>query len=315
MQPRWKAALGGAAVATSVVLATLAVPALAQGPGQGPGGGPGPRAPFGELQPVSDLLGLTPEALRAELRAGNSLADVATAHGVDQATLTRTIQQAARTRLDTAVADGRLPAERADAMYQRLTQNIGQWITATPPSGGPAARGPRGASGPDGQGGPRFGRGPDGQGNQGGPRQGRGFGGWGFGRWLGGPDANGRTALASALNMAPDELRAERRSGKSLADIATARGVDQAVLIRTITDSARTRLDAAVADNRINQAQATALLGVVQAFAPDMINRSGPAAGARQGHGPGRGQRDGQGPGQRPGRGPGGTPPATPGAQ
>jgi hypothetical protein len=98
--------------------------------GRGPGAGMRARA-AAMMQPVADLLGMTPEEILRERPAGRSLADVAASRGVDQATLVQTIVTAAKTRLDQAVADGRLPQERADAMTQRAQEFAQRMVTRT----------------------------------------------------------------------------------------------------------------------------------------------------------------------------------------
>ena len=101
----------------------------------------------------------------------------------------------------------------------------------------------------------------------------------------------GLQTLADRLGMTPDQIRAERQAGRSLADIAAARGVDQAALVQTITNAARTRLNQRVADGQLTQQQADALVQVVQAFAPQMLTRADqPGSGPR---GPGRRPREG----------------------
>jgi hypothetical protein len=98
--------------------------------GQGPGAGMRARA-AAMMQPVADLLGMTPAEVMQERRAGKSLAEIAATRGVDQATLVQTITGAARTRLDQAVADGRLPQERADAITQRAQEFAERMVTRT----------------------------------------------------------------------------------------------------------------------------------------------------------------------------------------
>jgi lambda repressor-like predicted transcriptional regulator len=106
------------------------------------------------LQPIADLLNMTPDQIVAERRAGKSLADVAAERGVDQATLLQAVTVTAKARLDEQVAAGNLTQERADALYQRIQQAAPGMITNSGPAFG--ARGPDGRRGPD-RGGPRRG--------------------------------------------------------------------------------------------------------------------------------------------------------------
>src|SRR5205823_5817273 len=106
------------------------------GPREGQGdagrqGGPGGGQRGAMVQAVADLLGMTPDQIRAERQGGKSLAAIAAERGVDQATLVQAITVNARARLDEQVAAGRLTAERADALYQRIQQGVPQMVTRT----------------------------------------------------------------------------------------------------------------------------------------------------------------------------------------
>jgi uncharacterized protein YidB (DUF937 family) len=235
---------------------------------------PGPR---GWVQAAATALGLTPSELVAQWRAGRSLAQIAAERGVDEATLRQALANQVQARLDEAVAAGRLSREEADARLAQAQQRIGQWITTSPPAAGtPRERGPRFRAPGASVGVPPF-------------------------VGLRGPGV--LDALAARLGVTGDELRAELRGGRSLADIAAARGIDRAGLLSAISAVARERLDAAVAAGRLNRQQADALLGVVEAFAPDWITRQPPAPRADERpprapagpHGP-RGPRGGAAP-------------------
>lgn len=65
-------------------------------------------------------LGMTPAELRAELRSGASLKDVAAAKGVPYATVTSAAMASVQQDLDAAVAAGTLTGARADRIMERL---------------------------------------------------------------------------------------------------------------------------------------------------------------------------------------------------
>ncbi len=65
--------------------------------------------------------------------------------------------------------------------------------------------------------------------------------------------------VAGLLGMEPREIMEARRQGRSLADLAAERGVDQARLLEAITGAARTHLDQAVTNGRLTRGQADAL--------------------------------------------------------
>jgi hypothetical protein len=71
---------------------------------------------------------------------------------------------------------------------------------------------------------------------------------------------DGLSAAADALDMTPAELGAEVRSGKSLKDIAVARGVPYATVSAAVIASVKADLDAAVAAGTIRQARADRIL-------------------------------------------------------
>ncbi|HSF25902.1 MAG TPA: hypothetical protein VLC50_00135 [Actinomycetes bacterium] len=94
----------------------------------GPHGPRGPRLRAGgvtvALGVAAKALGITPGELRTALRQGDTLAEVAKAHGVDVPTLVDALVKAATTRVDAAVADGRLTSARAEKIKAQLRERI-----------------------------------------------------------------------------------------------------------------------------------------------------------------------------------------------
>jgi hypothetical protein len=70
----------------------------------------------------------------------------------------------------------------------------------------------------------------------------------------------GMDAAAKALGMTVKELQDQLRAGKSLKDIADAKGVDFSKVQTAITDAVKPALDQAVANGQITSKQATDLL-------------------------------------------------------
>ena len=119
-----------------------------------------------------------------------------------------------------AVAEGKLTQEQANRMIQAIQNGRG------PGQPGMGQRpGPRGPQGP-------------GQGQRGPGMPGPG------------------QAVADLLGMTPQELRTEFQAGKSLAQIAEARGVSRDTLKAKILETQKARLDAAVAAGRMTAEQA-----------------------------------------------------------
>ncbi len=74
---------------------------------------------------------------------------------------------------------------------------------------------------------------------------------------------------AAALGMTPAELRAELRDDRTVADVAEERGVPLADVVDALMAAATERIDAAVADGSLTEAQATKLTDAL----PDRLER------------------------------------------
>ena len=98
----------------------------------------------GVLPAAAAYLGVTPVALRAELRSGKSLAQIATAKGKSVDGLKAALVAAIKTRVDAAKASGKLTAARADRLLQRAPQLVERLVNATPRARAIRARAARG---------------------------------------------------------------------------------------------------------------------------------------------------------------------------
>jgi polyhydroxyalkanoate synthesis regulator phasin len=83
---------------------------------------------------IAELFGLEPAELRDLLRDGQSLADVATAQGIDVQVVIDTFVNAAKEHLDAGVANGRLTQEEADAKLAELTERITEMVDTARPA-------------------------------------------------------------------------------------------------------------------------------------------------------------------------------------
>lgn len=112
----------------------LAGPGLRGGPGAhgvrklhgGPGG---PRLHHlglrGDLfADLAKALGTTEAKLKAKLRDGTSVAEIAKANGRSLADVRSAVRAAAKTRLDKAVEDGDLTRKQADAILERVEDHV-----------------------------------------------------------------------------------------------------------------------------------------------------------------------------------------------
>jgi hypothetical protein len=86
------------------------------------------------LGAASEYLGLTRERIRAELKAGKSLAQIAAARGKTADGLATAMLAPVKDRLAKAVAAKRLTRERADEILERLDERLGQRIHRTRPA-------------------------------------------------------------------------------------------------------------------------------------------------------------------------------------
>ena len=100
-------------------------------------------------------------------------------------------------------------------------------------------------------------------------------------------------AVATKLGMSQAQIQAERLAGKSLAQIAAAKGVNEETLKATILAAKKADLDAAVAAGTLTQTQAGAIYAHMQTQVPAMINRTTVGPNTNRGTGPLAGQRMG----------------------
>lgn len=105
---------------------------------------PGLAARGAGLTVAAEAIGVSKEDLRTALKSGRSIADVAEEKGVPTQTVIDAMVAKAGTRLETAVTNGRLTQERADAIAGNLPETIKRFVESTRPSGlrGKAGRGP-----------------------------------------------------------------------------------------------------------------------------------------------------------------------------
>jgi hypothetical protein len=103
-----------------------------------------------------------------------------------------------------------------------------------------------------------------------GPGSGEGRGPGGFGRGV------GSEAVAELLGLDAQELRQQVRDGATLAEIATAQGVEPQAVIDELVAELTERLDNAVENGRIDQAEADEKLAEAEAKITEMVNSGRP---------------------------------------
>ncbi len=113
-------------------------------------GGPGDHGKHGAGGPgmgmsdeaIATFLGIDHETLREELRGGQTLAQVAEAHGKSRDELRAYLIEQNTTKIDEAVANGRLTADQAATAKAKFADMVDTMIDSTMPQKG--AGGPRG---------------------------------------------------------------------------------------------------------------------------------------------------------------------------
>jgi hypothetical protein len=208
---------------------------------------------------VADYLGISKDTLMSELESGKSLADVATAHGKTKDGVKQAIRDASKSALDQAVKDGKLTQTVADSLLSQLDNRLETLVTTQ----GSFAFKLRGH------------------------HRGGGFG-FGFGIRAGGVDA--MDAAATYIGISEDELRTELRSGKTLAQVATAHGKTKDGLKEAIHDATKKSLDQSVKDGKVTQTVADQILSRLDSGLERLVTSTGPPGGPHfRGHGFGRG--------------------------
>lgn len=189
-------------------------------------------------QDVLDLLKLDAAAVKEQLAAGKTLAQIAEAQGVSRDAL----KQALTTAFDKRQAEEK----------QTFADNLDKSIDGQLPAGG-------------------------------GKGMGKGDGHFGGGIGFGKADYS---AAAKLLGITEADLQTELKAGKSLADVAKAKGVDAQKLIdaqkQVIVDSA----NSAVKAGTITQDQADKTIANAESIAEKIVNGTAPQFG-REGRGQG----------------------------
>ncbi len=223
----------------------------------------GGRGPAPEV--LAEILGVDVDTLRSDFEAGMSVADIAEAQGVETQAVVDGLVADLADHLAEHVADGSLTQDEADAKLADAATMIADRIDDVPPVGG----------------------------HEGGDHGGEGRG----------PRGGVSDEVLALLGIDAETLRAEFGAGKSLADVATANGVDvQAVIDQMVTEG-EAHIAEHVADGSLTQEEADARLADLEAQVTERVNSVPPTMGDGGHGGPAGGDR---GPGGRGHGGPGG---------
>jgi lambda repressor-like predicted transcriptional regulator len=188
------------------------------------------------LDAAADYLGMTQADVRAALRDGKSLADLAKDKGKSVDGLKQALRTAIRKDADEAVEDGVLTKKQADRLVEKLSDAVNELVEQ---SGRPGHE--------FGFPGPGFGLGPPGLLEKG---------------ILPGvlPGADLMETAADYLGMTQADVRAALRDGKSLADLAKDKGKSVDGLKQALRTAIRKDADEAVEDGVLTKKQADRLV-------------------------------------------------------
>ena len=112
---------------------------------------------------------------------------------------------------------------------------------------------------------------------------------------IGGPENSLISIAAEKLGLTNDELIAELRAGKTIADVAMEKNVAVDTIVDAVVAAHTERLNEQVANGQLTQEQADAMLVLMKANVTERINGQGPAQGQGFGFGGGRGDHAGMG--------------------
>jgi hypothetical protein len=78
----------------------------------------------GAAKVIAKTIGITPAALRTELKAGKTIAAIATEHGVQPQTVITALENAATAKINAAVSAGKLKPARATRLETRIDKLV-----------------------------------------------------------------------------------------------------------------------------------------------------------------------------------------------
>ncbi|TMV46844.1 hypothetical protein FE783_24710 [Paenibacillus mesophilus] len=209
-------------------------------PGGGKGG-PGERGGmhggFGISDELATLLGTTKDELHTAIKSGKTLAAIASEKGVTVQSVVALLVKAPSEQVDKLLADGKLTQEQATQRKTELTDNATKFINGELKGGFPGG----------GKGGP---------GERGGMHGGFGI----------------SDELATLLGTTKDELHTAIKSGKTLAAIASEKGVTVQSVVALLVKAPSEQVDKLLADGKLTQEQATQRKTVLTDNATKFIN-------------------------------------------
>ena len=177
--------------------------------------------------------------MRTDLQSGKTIADLAKTKGVDLTTLSTALLDAEKARLTQSVKDGTITQAEADQHLADAPAHIADMLNGVAPAG----------------------RGPGQDGHRGGPNGGK----------------QGFAVVAKDLGLDETALQTELQSGKTIADLAKAKGIALATIAGDMLTAQKADLAQAVTDGRLTQARADQMLADAPQRIDDFLNGKMPA--------------------------------------
>ena len=234
--------IGGLAIAAVAVIGASS--AFAHGPFGG-------KARAALVGTASEELGLSRSDLIDELRAGNSISQVAEDQGVEVNKIVSAIVGKVSSRFDKAVENGRITRKHAESRLGNISERVAKAMQRVPNLEEHRADG----------------------------------------KWRGHRGIHALLKVAAEeLGVTTAELVAELRDGKTIAEVADGQGVSVADIVDAMVAKVEDRLDTAVENGRLNQEESDERLAMFEEKVTERIDEPWPArpAHARDG---GRGGR------------------------
>ena len=216
--------------------------AYAEGPGAG-GDAPAvqdagrhrPRALKAAMRELVKASGLSQEVVAQGVKDGKTFREILTENGKDPSAVQAQALADVKTRLDKAVADGKMTQAQADKLLARADTGFTKLMDATP------------RHRDDGNGRGRL--------NQ--------------------IRKQGIQVAATTIGITPQELAKDLRDGQTVAQVATAHGVSPQAVIDAMVAKANARIDQAVANGKLTQAQGDKLKERASAVITKFVNEGG----------------------------------------
>jgi ribosomal protein S20 len=194
------------------------------------------------LELVARTIGISRAELVDGLRQGRSIAQIARSHDTDPQAVVDALVAAAARRIDTAVERGRLPAERAAALTERLPERARALVEREPRRGHRDARQrPRGLR----------------------------------------VAKRALHVAAETIGISRAELVDGLRQGRSIAQIARSHDTDPQAVVDALVAAATRRIDTAVERGRLPAERAAALTERLPERARALVGREPPGRRAR----------------------------------